>query len=133
MSRASGGMSGAEVGVTCDKQEGTMAGSAETTGVARAPAAVITEYRPRARLHTGLEARSVVDYSPSEIVSRNSAAWSGLLVETVQLMRHKPYGYGFRAPFHQLIASELRGRHDGEPLAEAHQPSEWREAPHRQA
>src|SRR5258708_33319234 len=118
MSRASGGISGAAAGVTCNKQEGPMASSAETPAVARPPAPVIPEYRPRARLHTGLEARSVVHYSPSEIVSRNSAAWSGLLVETVQVMRHKPFEYRFRAPCHLLIAAELGERYDGETFVE---------------
>ena len=108
-----------------------MASSAETTAVARPPAPVITEYRPRARLHTGLEARSVVHYSPSEIVSRNSAAWSGLLVETVQVMRHKPFEYRFRAPCHLLIAAELGERYDGETFVEGLPRSTLREFTHK--
>jgi AraC family transcriptional regulator len=82
------------------------------------PAAPILEYRPPSRLHPDLEARSVVDYSPREIVRRNSATWSGLHVETVQVMRHKPFEYGFRAPCHLLIAAELAERYDGETFVE---------------
>jgi AraC family transcriptional regulator len=82
------------------------------------PAPPIIEYRPPARLHPDLEARSVVDYSPSEIVRRHSVAWSGLLVETVQVMWHKPFEYGFRAACHLLIAAELGERYDGESLVE---------------
>src|ERR1700736_2164340 len=79
---------------------------------------MIAEYRPPARLHPDLEDRSIVDYSPSEIVRRHSAAWPGLHVETVQVMRHKPFEYGFRAPCHLLIAAELAERYDGETFVE---------------
>src|SRR5260370_8193897 len=68
------------------------------------PARPIADYRPPARLLPELEARSVVDYSPSEIVRRHSVAWSGLRVETVQVMRHKPFEYGFRPPYHLLLS-----------------------------
>jgi AraC family transcriptional regulator len=82
------------------------------------PARPIADYRPPARLLPELEVRSVVDYSPSEIVRRHSVAWSGLLVETVQVMRHTPFEYGFRAPCHLLIAAELAERYDGETFVE---------------
>src|SRR6202040_3657466 len=76
------------------------------------------EYRPPALLRRDLEARSLVDISPSGIVRRHSAAWSGLQVETVQLIRHKPFEYGFRAPCHLLIAAEVAERYDGETFLE---------------
>src|SRR3979409_2292523 len=65
-----------------------MANSAETTWNQSAllrlpPPHPIGEYHPPAWLHSGAKARSTVDYSPSEIVRRRSAAWSGLRVETV--------------------------------------------------
>jgi AraC family transcriptional regulator len=100
-----------------------MASSAETTlnqsaSLVPPPTRPIAEYQPPAWLHQDLEARSIVDYSPSEIVRRHSAAWSGLHVETVQVVRHKPFEYGFRAPCHLLIAAELGERIDGETFVE---------------
>jgi AraC family transcriptional regulator len=91
----------------------------------------ITDYRPPARLHPNLEARTVVDYSPSEIVRRHSVAWAGLLVETVQVMRDKPFEYGFRAPCHLLIAAELGERYDGETLVEGLPRSTLRDFTHK--
>src|SRR5712664_2313368 len=100
-----------------------MASSAETTldqsaALAPRPARPIAEYRPPAWLHPDLESRSIVNISPSEIVRRHSAAWSGLHVETVQVTRHTPFEYGFRSPCHLLIAAELEDRHDGETFVE---------------
>src|SRR3979411_1704726 len=98
-----------------------MASPAET-GLNQSPAGVplpaspTDEYNPTAWVHPDLQARSIVDYSPSEIVRRHSAAWSGMLVETVQVMRHTPFEYGFRAPCHLLIAAELPDCSDGEAL-----------------
>jgi AraC family transcriptional regulator len=94
-------------------------------------ASPITNYRPPARLHSNLEARTVVNYSPSEIVRRHSVAWAGLLVETVQVMRHKPFEYGFRAPCHLLIAAELGERYDGETLVEGLPRSTLRDFTHK--
>jgi AraC family transcriptional regulator len=82
------------------------------------PARPIAGHDPLAWLRPNLEARSIVDYSPPEIVRRHSAAWSGLQVETVQLIRHKPFEYGFRAPCHLLIAAEVAERYDGETFLE---------------
>src|SRR6476620_10946157 len=98
-----------------------MASSAEPTlnqSTSLPSASQISEYQPPARLYPELEARPIVDYSPSEIVRRHSAAWSGMLVETVQVMQHKPFEYGFRAPCHLLIAAELAERLDGETFVE---------------
>ena len=100
-----------------------MASSAETTldqsaSVVPPPTRSISEYRQSKSPHPDLQAGSIVDYSPSEIVRRHSAAWSGLHVETVQVVRHKPFEYGFRAPCHLLIAAELGERIDGETIVE---------------
>jgi AraC family transcriptional regulator len=94
------------------------------------PAAPIAEYRPPAR-HPDLEANSLVDYSPCEIVTRHSVACSGLLVETVQVMRHQPFEYGFRAACHLLIAAELGERYDGETLVEGLPRSTLRDFTHK--
>src|ERR1700738_1003063 len=100
-----------------------MASSAETTlnqsaSLLPPPTRPIAEYHPPARLQPDLEARSIVDISPSEIVRRHSAVWSGLQVETVQVVRHTPFEYGFRAPCHLLIAAELAERYEGETFVE---------------
>src|SRR5712671_6303885 len=78
----------------------------------------VAEYHPPTWLHPDLETHAIVDYSPSEIVRRHSAEWSGLQVETVQVVRHTPFEYGFRAPCHLLIAAELAERYEGETFVE---------------
>ena len=112
-----------------------MASPAETTlnqsGALPSPARPIVEYHPPAWLHPDLESRSIVDISPSEIVRRHSAAWSGLHVETVQVMRHTPFEYGFRAPCHLLIALELGERLDGETVVEGLPRSTLRDFTHK--
>jgi AraC family transcriptional regulator len=99
-----------------------MASSAETTldqsaALALPPARPIAEYHPP-RLRPDLGSHPIVDISPPEIVRRHSAAWSGVRVETVRVMRHMPFEYGFRAPYHLLIAAELAERYDGETFVE---------------
>jgi AraC family transcriptional regulator len=109
-----------------------MASSAETTSdqsVSAAPP--IGKYHPPAWLHQDLEARSIVDFSPSEIVRRHSATWSGLHVETVHVMRRAPFEYGFRAPCHLLIAAELAERYDGETFVEGLPRSTLRNFTHK--
>ena len=113
-----------------------MASSTETTldqsaALAPRPPRPIAEYQPPAWLHPDLESRSIVDFSPSEIVRRHSAAWSGLHVETVQVMRHTPFEYGFRAPCHLLIALELGERLDGETVVEGLPRSTLRDFTHK--
>jgi AraC family transcriptional regulator len=113
-----------------------MVSSAETTldqsaALAPRPPRPIAEHQPPAWLHPDLESRSIVDFSPSEIVRRHSAAWSGLHVETVQVMRHTPFEYGFRAPCHLLIALELGERLDGETVVEGLPRSTLRDFTHK--
>src|SRR3981189_3962908 len=113
-----------------------MANSAETTlnqfaSPVPPPAHPIAEYHAPAGLPPDLESRSIVDISPSEIVRRHSAAWSGLHVETVQVMRHTPFEYGFRAACHLLIAAELAERYDGETFVEGLPRSTLRDFTHK--
>jgi AraC family transcriptional regulator len=113
-----------------------MASPAETTlnqsaAVASPRARSITEYQPPALVHPDLEAGSIVDFSPSEIVSRHSAACLGLHVETVQATQRTPFEYGFRAPCHLLIAAELAERHDGETFVEGLPRSTLRDFTHK--
>jgi AraC-like DNA-binding protein len=100
-----------------------MASPAEATmnqsaAIAPPPPHPIAEHHSPPRLHPDPGSRSIVDISPPEIVKRRSMAWSGLRVETVQVMRHTPFEYGFRAPCHLLIAAELAERYDGESFVE---------------
>src|SRR5258708_12704669 len=97
-----------------------MASSNETTlnqptSLLPAPARPVAEHH-RPAGHPENEARPVVDSSPSEIVRRHSAAWSGLIVETVQVMRHKPFHYRFRPPSHLLIPSDPPTPHPATPF-----------------
>ncbi|MEH2470737.1 AraC family transcriptional regulator [Nitrobacteraceae bacterium AZCC 2161] len=113
-----------------------MASSAETTlnqsaALAPPPARPIAEYHPPAWPHSDLESRSIVNISPPEIVRRRSAAWSGLHVETVQVMRHTPFEYSFRARCHLLIAAELAERYDGETFVEGLPRSTLRDFTHK--
>jgi AraC family transcriptional regulator len=82
------------------------------------PVPAIRECRAPAPLPSGVEARASVDFSPPEVVRRRSAALPGVRVETVQVMRHTPFEYGFRAPCHLLIAAELAERCEGETFLE---------------
>jgi len=54
-----------------------------------------------------------------------------MLVETVQVMRHTPFEYGFRAPYHLLIAAELGERYDGETFVEGLPRSTLRDFTHK--
>jgi AraC family transcriptional regulator len=100
-----------------------MAGSVESTlnqPAARVAPATdpISGYHPRAGQGRVRESGSLVDFSPSEIVERHSAAWPGVRVETVRILRYTPFEYGFRAPCHLLIAAEVAERYDGESFVE---------------
>src|ERR1700736_1719904 len=95
-----------------------MLSRAESTlnqSVALAP---LPTHYPPPRLQPGPEARSLVEISPAEIVQRHSAAWPGLRVETVRVLRHTPFEYAFRARCHLLIAAEVAERYDGETFIE---------------
>jgi AraC family transcriptional regulator len=89
------------------------------------------EYRPSAWLNQDQEAGALVDFSPPEIVRRRSATWPGLQVETVQVMRHTPFEYGFQARCHLLIAAELAERYDGETFVEGLPRSTLRDFTHK--
>jgi AraC family transcriptional regulator len=113
-----------------------MAGPAESTLKQSAPLAPppthpIAAYHPPARLRRDRESRSLVDISPPEIVKRHSAAWSGLHVETVRVLRLTPFEYGFRAPCHLLIAAEVAERYDGESFVEGLARSTLRDFTHK--
>jgi AraC family transcriptional regulator len=113
-----------------------MASPAESTlnqsaALAPPPAHPPAEYHPPAWLRRDRESRRLVDISPAEIVKRHSAAWSGLQVETVRVLQHTPFEYGFRAPCHLLIAAEVAERYDGESFVEGLARSTLRDFTHK--
>jgi AraC family transcriptional regulator len=90
------------------RQSATLARASESFGV---------EHPPVASPHE-IESCSLVAYTPSEIVSRQSVTGLGVIVEAVNLAQLTPFEYRFRAPCHLLIAAELAEREDGETLVE---------------
>ena len=77
------------------------------------------EYRPPAPLHPDLIDCSIVAFSAPEVGTHRSATWPGLRVETVQGTRHTPFEYGFRAPWHLLITTEITECHDNKTFVES--------------
>jgi AraC family transcriptional regulator len=77
------------------------------------------EYRPPALLHPDLIDCSIVPFSAPEIGTHRFATWPGLRVETVQGMWHAPFEYGFRAPWHLLITTEITECHDDKTFVES--------------
>jgi AraC family transcriptional regulator len=75
--------------------------------------------------------RPLVNISPPEIAKRRSTTWSGFRGETVQIMRHTQFEYGFRAPWHLLIAAEVAERYDGESFVEGLPRSTLRDFTHK--
>jgi AraC family transcriptional regulator len=63
-------------------------------------------------------ASQIVSFSPPEITRRHLAAWSGIHADTVQVVRHEPFEYSFKGPYHLLIVSERAERYDGETSVE---------------
>jgi AraC family transcriptional regulator len=68
---------------------------------------------------------------PPEIAKRRSTTWSGFRGETVQIVRHTQFEYGFRAPWHLLIAAEVAERYDGESFVEGLPRSTLRDFTHK--
>jgi AraC family transcriptional regulator len=103
-----------------------MSSSAEINLNQIAPHLPATESLGERRRAEWLHPESIVSYSPSKIVKRHSAAWSGLMVETVQAVQHKPFENRSQAPCHLLMVFELGERYDGETLVEGLPPSTLR-------
>src|SRR5262245_52120604 len=59
-------------------------------------------------------ALQVVRFGPPEITRRHVACWCGMHADAVQITRHEPFEFSFRAPYHLLIASERDERVEGE-------------------
>jgi AraC family transcriptional regulator len=59
-----------------------------------------------------------VRFSPADIVRRQTASWTGIKSDSVQVVRHEQFEYGYRAPCHLLIMAERGERNAGETLVE---------------
>jgi AraC family transcriptional regulator len=80
---------------------------------------VIVFPAPRAPVPAPLESSfQAPSLRPADIVRRQCMAWPGLVIENVQVTRHEPFEYEFRAPFHLLIAYERASRVAGETFLE---------------
>jgi AraC family transcriptional regulator len=60
----------------------------------------------------------VVTVAPPSNVRQRTAAWPGLHVDNVELVRHEPFDYKVEPRGHLLIASERAERYDGETLVD---------------
>jgi AraC family transcriptional regulator len=74
---------------------------------------------------------SMVEFSPAEIVKRQTAHWRGLWVETLQITSREPFEYRFKERYHLLIAAEQAARYDGETLVEGLPKSTRRDFSHK--
>jgi AraC family transcriptional regulator len=111
-----------------------MASSAESTlnqAVALPPRRRPIDEHPPGWPQPHPESRPLVNISPPEIAKRRSTTWSGFRGETVQIMRHTQFEYGFRAPWHLLIAAEVAERYDGESFVEGLPRSTLRDFTHK--
>jgi AraC family transcriptional regulator len=104
--------------------------SSQSTAFQRATESVVDMPRPSAGPRIS-EPRSLIAYTPSDSVSRQSGPGFGVTVETIELTQFTPFEYRFRAPRHLLIAAELAEREDGETLVEGLPRSTLRNFTHR--
>src|SRR5215475_12399244 len=51
-----------------------------------------------------------VAFAPPSVLRRQTAAWGAVQAESVDVLRHEPFDYQFRASRHLLIASERVNR-----------------------
>jgi AraC family transcriptional regulator len=61
---------------------------------------------------------STVDFSPAEIVRRQTAHWRGVQAEIMQIIGHVNFELRFKGQRHLLIATEQAARHEGETVLE---------------
>jgi AraC family transcriptional regulator len=59
-----------------------------------------------------------VHFSPSNIVRRQIANWRGIKSDSIQVVRHEPFEYRYKADRHLLVLSERAERDQGETLVE---------------
>ena len=61
----------------------------------------------------------VLDVNPPGIARRHLMMWNGMYADTVQVIRHEPFEFSYRGPYHLLIAAERIERVDGETRLES--------------
>ena len=59
-----------------------------------------------------------VEFSPADVVRRQTASWRGVQAEIVQIIDHRYFEYSFKQPRHLLVAVEQGVRYDGETFVE---------------
>jgi AraC family transcriptional regulator len=57
--------------------------------------------------------------APPAIARRERADWGFAQAESLEIIRHEPFDYGFKGSYHMLIASERAERYDGETLVDS--------------
>jgi AraC family transcriptional regulator len=107
------------------------AGSTLNQPAALPPLPRLIAEHPPAWPQSNFESRPLVNISPPDIARRHSTTWSGFSGETVRILRHTPFEYGFRAPWHLLIAAEVAERYDGESFVEGLPRSTLRDFAHK--
>src|ERR1700730_8948371 len=81
------------------------------------------------RLATALSTKVMI--TPSDIVRRRFAAWTGIRGDSFEITRLERFEYGVTSPFHLLIVSERAERDDGETVVEGCQKTTLREFNHK--
>jgi AraC family transcriptional regulator len=74
---------------------------------------------------------ATVDFSPADLVKHVLGRWRGLHAETIQVVSHAPFEYGFKHTHHLLVAIEQGSRYDGELLVEGLPTSKQRGCSHK--
>jgi AraC family transcriptional regulator len=59
-----------------------------------------------------------VRISPVDVVRRRIVCWTGIKIDSIQIIRHEQFEYRYKAPCHLLIMSERAERDGGETLVE---------------
>jgi AraC family transcriptional regulator len=73
----------------------------------------------------------ILDLNPPDIARRHLMVWNGMHADTVQVVRHEPFEFGYRGPYHLLIAAERVERLDGETSLEGLPKSAARSVNHK--
>jgi AraC family transcriptional regulator len=69
----------------------------------------------------------IVNLTPPSIISSQAGVWHGIEAHNVQVLRHEPFDYEFKASRHLLTATERAARYDGETLVDGLPVSQLRD------
>ena len=112
------------------RQEGEATGGCSTATIETRTGRFM-DISNRSSRNPSASAMPKVDFSPAEIVRRQTASWRGVQAETVQLISRKHFEYSFKQHFHLLVAVEQGARYDGETLVEGLPASTVRNYSHK--